>query len=47
LDALLDEERTAALKREGLLARQGDRLQVTSSGMLLLEAILAEIVRLD
>jgi len=32
------------LSRQGLLVREGDRLRVTSSGMLLLDAILAELV---
>ena len=47
LEALLDERRATSLQRQGLLARGGDRLRVTPAGMLLLEAILAEIVRLD
>jgi oxygen-independent coproporphyrinogen-3 oxidase len=32
------------LARQGLLARDGDRLTVSDAGMLLLDAILAEIV---
>jgi coproporphyrinogen III oxidase-like Fe-S oxidoreductase len=33
------------LEAQGLLARDGERLRATPSGMLLLNAILAEIVR--
>ena len=35
----------ARLESQGLLARDGDRLRATPAGMLLLDAILAEIVR--
>ena len=42
---LLDEPAVARLQRQGLLDRQGRRLRVTPAGMLLLDAILAEIVR--
>ena len=44
-DELLDGAAVARLQRQGLLDRQGHRLRVTSAGMLLLDAILAEIVR--
>ena len=47
IDTLISEPLAARLVREGLLARAGDRLRVTPAGTLLLEAILAEIVRLD
>jgi oxygen-independent coproporphyrinogen-3 oxidase len=41
---MLNETRTAHLQREGLILRQGSRLQVTPKGRLLLEAILPEIL---
>jgi putative oxygen-independent coproporphyrinogen III oxidase len=42
---LVDELAVARLSEHGLIARRGDRLQVTPAGMLLLDRILAEIVR--
>jgi oxygen-independent coproporphyrinogen-3 oxidase len=47
IDTLIDNERAAELERQGLIARVDNQLRVTSSGTLLLEAILAEIVRLN
>ena len=44
IDALLDERAVARLAAQGLVARRGDRLVVTGRGMLLLDAILAELV---
>jgi oxygen-independent coproporphyrinogen-3 oxidase len=44
LGAGLDMQAVARLEAQGLLARNGDRLRATPSGMLLLDAILAEIV---
>lgn len=44
LDDLLDKPVATNLIRHGLLARDGDRLRVTESGMLLLDRILAEAV---
>lgn len=44
-DTLIDEARMTTLEREGLLTRDGGLLRVTPSGMLLLDAILAEIVQ--
>lgn len=41
---LVDAEAVAKLERQGLLSQTGDHLRVTSDGMLLLDAILAEIV---
>ena len=43
-DALIDERGTARLRELGLLDRAGSHLRVTEAGMLLLDAILAEIV---
>ena len=43
--ALVDEAAVARLAEQGLLAPTEDRLRVTPAGMLLLDAILAEIVR--
>jgi putative oxygen-independent coproporphyrinogen III oxidase len=45
VDALLDEQAVARLDRQGLLEREPARLRVTAAGMLLLDRILAEIVR--
>ena len=42
--ALVDEAAVARLAEQGLLAPTEDRLRVTPAGMLLLDAILAEIV---
>ena len=42
--ALVDEQAIARLAGHGLLIQSGDRLRVTPEGMLLLDAILAEIV---
>ncbi len=46
-DALLELDAVARLARQGLLERSGTRLTVTPRGMLLLDAILAEIVRVS
>jgi oxygen-independent coproporphyrinogen-3 oxidase len=42
---ILDEQAVARLEVQGLLARDGSSLRVQPRGMLLLDAILAEIVR--
>ena len=42
--ALVDLQKVEALARNGLVARAGARLKVLPAGMLLLDAILAEIV---
>jgi oxygen-independent coproporphyrinogen-3 oxidase len=47
IETLIVERRAAVLEDQGLLAREDDHLRVTPAGMLLLEAILAEIVSLD
>jgi len=44
-DELLDKPAVVRLQHQGLLDRQDQRLRVTPAGMLLLDAILAEIVR--
>jgi oxygen-independent coproporphyrinogen-3 oxidase len=44
-DAIIDERALARLERGGLLTRCDERLAVTPSGMLLLDRILAELVR--
>jgi oxygen-independent coproporphyrinogen-3 oxidase len=44
LGAGLDTDSVARLEAQNLLARNGDRLRATPAGMLLLDAILAEIV---
>jgi putative oxygen-independent coproporphyrinogen III oxidase len=44
---LVDEAAVARLSAQGLLRRDGDRLRVTPRGMLLLDAILPEIVRVS
>ncbi|KQX18454.1 MULTISPECIES: radical SAM family heme chaperone HemW [unclassified Sphingomonas] len=44
VDRLVDRAATDRLARQGLLERRGERLTVTEAGMLLLDAILAEIV---
>ncbi len=44
MEALIDEPAARRLAAQGLLVRTGDHLRVTESGMLLLDAILAEIV---
>jgi coproporphyrinogen III oxidase-like Fe-S oxidoreductase len=41
----VDREAVAKLEAQGLLASEGDRLRTTQAGMLLLDAILAEVVR--
>lgn len=43
-DALINQDRLSPLVRSGLIREQGDHLQVTPAGMLLLDALLAEIV---
>jgi oxygen-independent coproporphyrinogen-3 oxidase len=43
-DALVDKEAVATLQSQGLMRLVGDHLCVTPAGMLLLDAILAEIV---
>ena len=43
--AFLDEQAAERLERQGLLSRDQARLAVTSDGLLLLDSILAEIVR--
>jgi oxygen-independent coproporphyrinogen-3 oxidase len=43
--AIVDEAAIARLAGHGLLERRGERLVVTDAGILLLDAILAEIVR--
>jgi len=43
----VDDARIAALQDQGLLLREGSRLRVTARGMLLLDSILGEIIRLD
>ena len=43
-DALLDRAAVARLERQGLVVRDGPRLTVTPGGMLLLDAILADVV---
>ena len=42
---LIDEAALARLAAQGLLRREHDRLRVTRGGMLLLDGILAELVR--
>ena len=44
INGLVDEAATQRLTGQGLLSHAGDRLRVTEAGMLLLDAILAEIV---
>ncbi len=44
IGGLVDEAAAQRLTDQGLLSRAGDRLRVTEAGMLLLDAILAEIV---
>jgi oxygen-independent coproporphyrinogen-3 oxidase len=44
-DALVDGTAVARLERHGLLVKAGNQLAVTSDGLLLLDSILAEIVR--
>ena len=44
IDELVDEAAVARLEQQGLVARSGARLRVTNEGILLLDAILAEIV---
>jgi coproporphyrinogen III oxidase-like Fe-S oxidoreductase len=43
-EALLDRPALARLQDQGLLDLEGHRLRITSAGMLLLDAILAEII---
>ncbi len=45
VEQLVDEEAVMRLEQQGLVASDGTRLRVTDDGMLLLDAILAEIVR--
>ncbi|MDT9599786.1 radical SAM family heme chaperone HemW [Sphingosinicella rhizophila] len=45
LRPMLDRDAVARLEGQGLLATDADRLRVTPAGMLLLDAILAEIVK--
>jgi oxygen-independent coproporphyrinogen-3 oxidase len=45
IDELVDAQAVARLQAQGLVAREGNRLRATPGGMLLLDAILAEIVR--
>jgi len=45
VSAFLDEQAAERLERQGLLSRDQARLAVTSDGLLLLDSILAEIVR--
>jgi putative oxygen-independent coproporphyrinogen III oxidase len=44
-DALVDAPQVGLLSREGLIARAGDRLRVTERGFVLLDSILAAVVR--
>jgi oxygen-independent coproporphyrinogen-3 oxidase len=46
VDGFADHAKIGVLEDNGLLVRSGGRLRVTASGALLLDAILAEIVRL-
>jgi len=46
-DALLELDAVARLSAQGLVEREGTRLKATPRGMLLLDAILAEIVRVS
>jgi oxygen-independent coproporphyrinogen-3 oxidase len=43
-EGLIDVAAAQRLERQGLVTRTGSRLRVTDAGMLLLDAILAEIV---
>jgi oxygen-independent coproporphyrinogen-3 oxidase len=43
-DALVNKRAVAKLESQGLIHFEGDRLSVTSAGMLLLDAILTEVV---
>jgi len=45
IDAMVDEGAIGRLSEHGLLVREGDHLTVRETGMLLLDGILAEIVR--
>jgi putative oxygen-independent coproporphyrinogen III oxidase len=45
VDAVVDQAAIRRLERQRLMKLEGDRLRVTPAGMLLLDAILAEIVR--
>ena len=45
IDAMIDARAVERLSNHGLLARDGDHLMVREAGMLLLDGILAEIVR--
>jgi putative oxygen-independent coproporphyrinogen III oxidase len=44
-DALVDIPKCARLEAQGLIVREGDRLRVTAAGMPVLDAVLAELVR--
>jgi oxygen-independent coproporphyrinogen-3 oxidase len=44
IDELVGQQAIARLQAQGLVVREGDRLRTTPAGMLLLDAILAEIV---
>jgi oxygen-independent coproporphyrinogen-3 oxidase len=45
IDELVDQQAIARLQAQGLVQQEGSRLRTTVAGMLLLDAILAEIVR--
>ena len=45
IDQLIDEKAVQRLSQQGLLVRDGAKLRTTRAGMLLLDAILAELVR--
>ena len=45
IDAIVDADAITRLGQHGLIERSGDHLRVTESGMLLLDAILAQIVQ--
>ena len=45
-DELVDRQAVARLAAQGLVSQEGTRLRATGAGMLLLDAILAELVRL-
>jgi coproporphyrinogen III oxidase-like Fe-S oxidoreductase len=41
----VDQQAVARLQAQGLVIQEGTRLRTTGAGMLLLDAILAEVVR--
>jgi oxygen-independent coproporphyrinogen-3 oxidase len=45
VEPVLDERGLARMEKQGLVARDGDRLKVAPRGMLLLDAILAELAK--